>query len=271
MASTFNLKSHSWGGRYLYLECTQTKDIANNKSPVKWKLSSIDGEVNYYTTDVTVTINGTVVYQSGRVEWDTYQFPAAKGSTSGTINIPHDNYGNKTIEVVMTVMIYDGVWRTHKASWTLDSIPRQANITDAPNFTDNDNPTIAYNNPAGESVDDLQACISWTGGADIAYRPIPKTGTSNPLSYKFSFTEAEREALRKAAPNGSRDVTFYIRTIIGANTFCSTLPKKLTIQKTDKTKPSVSNLYRTRIKHCCNKLLRVTVNSRSRSLSAICL
>ncbi len=236
MASTFSLKSHSWGGRYLLLECTQTKDIANNKSPVSWKLSSIGGEVNFYTTDVTLTINGTDVYKSGRTEWDTERFPAAKGSTSGTIDVPHDEYGNKTIEVVMTVMIYDGVWRTHKGSWELDNIPRQANITDAPDFTDNDNPTITYNNPAGDSVDDLQACISWTGAADIAYKPILKTGKS----FKFEFTEAERDALRNAAPTGTRDVTFYIRTIIGANTFYSTLPKKLTIQETDKTKPVVS-------------------------------
>lgn len=240
MASTFSLKSHSWGGRYLLLECTQTKDIANNKSPVKWKLSSIGGEVNFYTTDVTVTINGTDVYKSGRTEWNTERFPAAKGSISGIIDVPHDTYGKKTITVKMEAMIYDGVWRTHEGTWTLDDIPRQAELTYAPNFTDNSDPTITYKNSAGNSVDSLQACISWTGGADITYRDIPKTGPSEELSYTFPLTEAERDLLRNATPTGVRNVTFYVTTWIGSNVFYSTQPVELSIEETEATKPSVS-------------------------------
>jgi hypothetical protein len=240
MASTFSLASHSYGGRYLLLECTQKKDIANNKSPVEWKLSSIGGEVNYYTTDVTVAINGTDVYKSGRTEWNTERFPAAKGSTSGTTYVDHDTYGKKTITVKMVAMIYDGVWRTHEDTWTLDDIPRQAELTYAPDFTDNSNPTITYKNPAGNAVDSLQACISWTGGADITYRDIPKTGTSETLSYTFPFTEAERATLRNATPTGVRNVTFYVTTWIGSNVFFSTQPVELSIEETEATKPSVS-------------------------------
>lgn len=240
MASTFKLQSHSYGGRYIQVDCSQAKDIAKNESPITWKISSIGGSVNYYTTSVNLSIGGTVVYNSGRVEWDTERFPAAKGSTSGKTYVKHDDYGNKKIDVVLTVMIYDGVPRTQTESWTLDSIPRQAELTDAPDFKDNDNPTIYYKNPAGNAVDSLQACISWTGGADIAYRDIPKTGTSDTLSYTFPFTEAERAALRNATPTGLRDVTFYVTTWIGSNVFYSTLPVELLIEETEATKPSVS-------------------------------
>ena len=240
MASTFKLQSHSYGGRYIQVDCSQTKDIAANESKIAWKISSIGGEVNYYTTSVKLSIGSTVVYDSGRVEWDTERFPAAKGSASDKTYVKHDDYGNKKIDVVLTVMIYDGVPRTQTESWTLDSIPRKAELISSPDFTDNGNPTITYKNPAGTSVTALKACISWTGGADIAYRDIPKTGTSSTLSYTFNFTEEEREALRNATPTGLRDVTFYVTTWIGSNVFYSTLPVELLIEETEATKPSAS-------------------------------
>lgn len=128
MANSFTLTSHSYGGRYIYLECSQGKDIPNNKSPISWKLSAIGGSVNYYTSLVTLVINGETVY-SKRAEWDSEQFPAAKGSASGTIDVYHNTNGDKKIDVVMTVMIYDGVPRTYSGSWTLDSLPRASTIS----------------------------------------------------------------------------------------------------------------------------------------------
>jgi hypothetical protein len=241
MANTFTLKSHSYGGRYIQVECSQAKDIANNKSPISWKLSAIGGSVNYYTSSVKLSIGGTVVYDSGRVEWNTECFPAAKGSTSGTIYVDHDTYGNKKIDVVMTVMIYDGVPRTQTVPWELDSIPRQAEITEAPNFTDNDNPTIKYKNPAGDAVDWLIACISLTGAKDdVVYRDIPMTGATEILSYTFNLTDADRNMLRNNTPTGSREVIFFVTTYIGGVPYYSTEPRTLTIEETDNTKPSVS-------------------------------
>ena len=110
---------------------------------------------------------------------------------------------------------------------TLDTIPRQASITSAPNFTDIQNPTIQYSNPAGNSVSSLQACISLNGSnADVSYRDIPKTGTS----YTFNLTEAERNVLRQATPNSNTlNVIFYVKTVINGTTFYSTLTKQMTI------------------------------------------
>lgn len=108
---------------------------------------------------------------------------------------------------------------------TLDTIPRQASLTSAPNFNDEQNPTITYSNPAGNSVTSLQTCISWTGNADIEYRDISKTGTS----YTFNFTNAEREKLRKAATGNTLAVKFYVKTVISGVTYYSTLNKTLTI------------------------------------------
>ncbi len=105
-------------------------------------------------------------------------------------------------------------------------IPRQANITGADSFNDEQNPVVYYNNPAGNYATSLQTCISWTGGDDIAYRDVSKTGNS----YTYNFTEAERTKLRHACKNSnSMQVKFYIRTVIGGNTFYSTADRTLTV------------------------------------------
>ena len=238
MASNFTLTSGSYDGRYLQLYCSQSKDIANNKSKITWKLSSIGGTNNYYSTGPTsVTIAGTEVYSCARKNWDAKVFPAAKGNVSGEIYVNHDDKGDKTISVSLTTAIYVGSTSTYKGNWNFDNIPRKANLTSSPDFTDLDNPPIYYRNRAGNAVTSLDACISLTTATDdIKYRAISKTGTS----YKFNLTTAERDLLRNNTTSGSRTVYFYIRTIIGGNTFYSKQAKTLTIVENDDTRPSVS-------------------------------
>lgn len=110
---------------------------------------------------------------------------------------------------------------------TLDTIPRYATITSAPNFTDIQNPTIEYNNSAGTNVSSLQACISLTGSnPDIAYRDISLTGTS----YTFNLTDAERNVLRQATTtSNTRTVYFYVKTVIEGATFYQNQAVTLTI------------------------------------------
>lgn len=122
---------------------------------------------------------------------------------------------------------YDNGWATGSGSKKITTIPRQATITSAPNFNDEQNPTITYSNPAGNAATSLMACISLDATKDdIAYRDINKAGTS----YTFKLTEEEREVLRKACTTSkNREVIFYVRTKIGDKTFYSTLKKTLTI------------------------------------------
>lgn len=237
MASNFTLNSGSYDGRYLKLYCVQTKDIANNKSKIDWTLSSLDGDVNYYSVGpTTVTIAGEQVYYKGRTAYTVKEFPSAKGSVSGTVYVDHDTKGEKSISVSLTTAIYTGTTSTYSGTWTLDSIPRQATITSAPDFTDLDNPVLQYSNPAGDSVAELMACISFTGSKDdIAYRAIPKTGTS----YPFNFTEAERDVLRTNTSGNSRKLFFYVRTKVGTTTFYERKEVNFSIVESDATKPSV--------------------------------
>lgn len=141
MASTFSLTSSSYDGRYMTLSCSQSKDVETNKSTITWTLTSTGGNDKYYSTGpTTVKINGTEVYYCDRKAWTTKTFPAAKGSTSGTIIVNHNQYGDASIAVSLTTAIYVGASSatTKSGTWQLDNIPRasQPSCITWPNTTE---------------------------------------------------------------------------------------------------------------------------------------
>jgi hypothetical protein len=156
-----------------------------------------------------------------------------------TKTVPHNSDGQRSITISASGSIPVASLTSTTCSGTavLDNIPRQGELTSAPDFTDLDNPTIYYKNPAGNSVTSLQVCISLTQATDdIKYRDISKTGTS----YTFNLTDAERDLLRNNTTSGSRKVHFFIRTKIGNNTFHASKEVTLTIKETANTKPTVT-------------------------------
>ena len=200
MANTLTIKSDSFEGRYLQLTCTQRKDT--QKSYIDWTLSSVGGEVNYYSTGPTaVYINYTNVYYKDRVNWESKVFPAAKGSESGTLVVEHDANGSKTIAVGLETAIYYGSSSTKRytSNWTLESIARGVTILTAPSeFTDQTRPTVTYSNPMGDNVQSLEICIADASGSVVApYREVSKTGSS------YTFTSADIEILREQTAGSS--------------------------------------------------------------------
>lgn len=198
--------------------------IADNTTTIKWTLTG-RGQSGYHKAgNFKVVIDGETVYSSGtRIEL----YPGTVVA-SGTKTIKHNTDGTRSFSASAEAGIYYvAVNCTGSNSWSLDSLPRQATLSAAPNFNDEANPTITYSNPAGNSVTSLDACISLTGATDdIAYRAVSKTGSS----YTFSLTDAERNVLRNATTgSNSRTVKFFLRTIIGGNTFYSTLDKTFSI------------------------------------------
>ena len=237
MASSITLTSASqYGGRYLQLSCTQKKDEANNRSIINWTLSSVGGEVNYYSTGATtVIINGVQVYHSERVSWDDKAFPAKKGSVSGTIYVDHNTDGNKTINVSLATAIYYTTVKTTAEEWILDTIERGAKLISAPDFTDTELPTITYTNPRGNGVEKLDACIADSVGwyAYAPYRDLSKTGTS------YTFTKEDMTLLKNKAGK-NLTVMFILRTVVDGKTYTDYLVRTLTMTENEDTKPSVS-------------------------------
>lgn len=212
----------------------QSQSIENNSTTIYWELVlysySHGAIVSPPLKSGAVYINdGGNINHSASVDIgnNTYKILA-----TGTKTITHNSDGKKTFSYSFYQsfdITFSGVWiGTVSGSGTgvLNDIPRQATILTAPNFTDESNPTITYSNPAGNSVSELKACISFSGAADISYRPIPKTGSS----YTFNLTDAERKALRDATSHvKSIDMTFYVTSVIGGKIYYSTLKRKLTI------------------------------------------
>lgn len=119
--------SKSYDGRYLQLTITESVNVVENTSTLTWVLQSLGGSVNYYTTGpTTVTINGTQVYYKASTAWSTSQFPAAKGSTSGTITVAHDSNGSKSISVGFSTAIYTSTVTEHGGTMVLSNIDRAA-------------------------------------------------------------------------------------------------------------------------------------------------
>lgn len=225
-----SVQTSSYDGRYLKLTVVEESySIANNTSTVRWTLESIGGNVNYYTIyNWGVWVNGQEIYGSQTTYWNSYNFPAKTGSATGTITVAHNADGSAgNVGFQLNGCVYYNRSNSYTGSISLTKIPRQANLTSAPDFNDEANPTINYSNPAGNSVGSLDACISLTGARDdIGYRAVSKTGSS----YTFNLTEAERNVLRGACPNSnSLSVKFYLRTIISGNTYYSTINKTMTI------------------------------------------
>ena len=218
------------------MSCTQTKDEENNLSIINWTLSSVGGDVNYYSTGATtVIINGVRVYHSERVSWDAKKFPAKKGSESGTFAIDHNEDGNKTISVSLATAIYYTTVKTTAEEWVLDTIERGAKLTSAPNFTDEELPTITYTNPRGNGVDKIDACIADSVGwyAYAPYRDLSKTGTS------YTFTNEDMAILKNKAGK-NLTVMFILRTVVNGKTYTDFLVRTLTMTENEDTKPTVS-------------------------------
>ena len=194
----------------------------------------------------TLTIDGTEY---------TFESPAINTRSGGTFklvsktkyNISHNADNTKSVSISCRFRLNATLSGTEYGaqSWSgtakLD-VPKPATITSAVDFTDEDNPTITYNNPSGGAVGSLQACISLTGAnADIAYRNIDKVLGDG--SYTFPLTEAERNVLRNATTSGkSRTVVFYVKTTIGSQTHYSKINKTFTVVNADpRINPVITN------------------------------
>ena len=207
--------------KYQIVVTENSTSITNNTSSVTVKVQAWrtnTGYETYGTGTCYCTINGTSYSQSiSSSQKITYNSYTTLFST--TVTIPHNADGSKSIYVEAKISHQRFTSDYHGFTVALSQIPRQATLTAVQNFNDEQNPTITYSNPAGNVVEDLQACISLTGAhADVPYRSISKTGSS----YTFQLTEAERNTLRASIPNAnSRTVTFFVRTTIAGQTYWS--------------------------------------------------
>lgn len=223
-----SIASYTWNQTAqvtFYLDAKySSQSIANNTTTIQTRLrsvlnsGSISGAGYNFTCSYANTVSGTGVWTF-----------ATETITTGNGTITHNSDGTKSLNLSASMKNnYWGLNKSISATVDLPRIPRQANLTSAQDFNDEGNPTITYNNSAGSNVSSLQACIADTTGNVIYadYRNVNKTGT---LSYTFNLTDTERNTLRQACNGSSMAVKFYLRTIIGGNTYHSTMQKTMSI------------------------------------------
>lgn len=127
-----SVKTSSYDGRYLKLTVVEeSTSIVDNTSTLRWTLESIGGNVNYYTIyKWGVWINGKEIYGEQTTGWNTYNFPAAKGSTTGTITVKHNDDGTAdNVSFTLKGSVYNNNDKSYNGSVSLSDIPRTSVAT----------------------------------------------------------------------------------------------------------------------------------------------
>lgn len=234
-SGSFNTSSYGSGNYNRYLTFSwsvKSQSIANNTTTISYTLKGAGGNTTSWqeSGNFKLTIDGQTVYSSST----RIQLKNGTVVKSGTFTMTHDSAGKRSFKAYAEAGINTyAVNCTGSGSWSLPDIPRAATISKATNFNDTANPTITYSNPAGTSVDSLQACIADTSAnVIVAYRDISETGTS----YTFSLTTAERNALLAETPNSNTlTVRFYVKTVIGGTTYRNYTTATMTVTNANPT------------------------------------
>ena len=184
----------------------------------------------------SITINGTTVSGSSG---DNQIYITQNSNTfamSATVKVPHNADGSKSVTISCTGSIPAASLSSTScsATVTLNSIPRQANITAANNFTDLDNPSFSFSNPGGFPMD-VWLEPNPVGDHLCIRKNIPNTG-----SYTWSLTSAEREQLRNKCVGQSCTIRIGLYSYVGSTTYASYVDKTFTMKESDATKPTVS-------------------------------
>lgn len=198
------------------------------------------------TTNNTTTIQTRLncVINSGYGSGYNYSFscsysPTKSGSglwtletetiTSGEGTITHNQDGTKTITLSASARINGiGMNISFSGEAKLPDIARYPMIITAPDFSDEDNPTLTYTTSLGFPGSTIEAGIFDSTGntAYASYRQI----TLEDGSYTFNLTNTERTALRNATPNSNTlNVMYKIRTTTNSQVFTSTSIKQMRI------------------------------------------
>lgn len=232
MANKGYFTTTGYDGRHLRFDWEiVSQSIVDNTTTISYSLKGAGTGITaiwYMAGAFKLKINGTTVYSSGTGWNDRIQLYDGTVLHTGTLTINHNSDGTKSFTAYAEGAIYNfDVNCSGSGSWDLDPIPRAVRVSSAPDFTDMDNPTITYTVPYADMVESLQACISLTGDRpDIAYRDIRLSDTS----YTFELTEAERTLLRNATVGSvSREVRFYIKTVIEGETYYHNKPVTFTV------------------------------------------
>lgn len=184
---------------------------------------TVDGTKKDFTSGAISTAGGTTI---------------ALGTTYHRVY--HNSDGTKSFTMTTVFNIQATIINTYvdkitaTGTITLNAIPRQAQITFASNFNDEQNPSFTYSNAGGFQ---MSAYLSFEG------KTISRSGLGNATSgsYTFVLTETERDELRMASKtSNTMAVTYGLQSVISGTTYTQTLTKTMTIVNGNPTAPTLT-------------------------------
>ena len=192
----------------------------------------IDGRANTCTADGTAkSFNSPAISTGGNAT-------ISLGTT--THRVYHNANGSKSFTLTTVFNMQAdivGTWVssiTATGTITLDAIPRQATITGANNFNDEQNPYFTFSNAGAFQL---------TAELTFAGQTIIRSGIGNATSgsYTFVLTEAERDELRMASKSSNTmAVTYTLKTTISGTVYSSSLARTMTIVNANPTAPTLT-------------------------------
>ncbi len=233
--------SGSYKGYTLQTTWTATQSISGNYSDVTAIHKIICGSA--YSLYIDGTTNTCTADGSSKT------FTTGPISTGGESTITlgttyhrvyHDTDGTKTFTMTTVFNVQsdlDGAFVsdiTATGTITLDSISRQAQITMANNFNDEQDPYFTFTNAGGFP---MSAYLRFKN------EQIDRLDLGNVTGgyYTFVLTEEEREKLRNATPNGSSmNVVYGIATVISGTTYTHEVTKTMTIVNAEPSVPTLT-------------------------------
>ena len=200
-----SVQTSSYQGRYLKLTVVEeSTSIENNTSTLRWTLESIGGSANFYTIyNWGVWVNGQEIYKSQTTKWGSYAFPAATGSRTGTITVPHNADGTASdVGFTLKGSVYSNRDNTYNGSVSLSTIPRTSNVSlSSTSLTTNSSVTIdtnrasssfthtiayTFGNTSGTIATGVGASVDWTPPRDLA-RQTPNSQNGSGSIYCKTF------------------------------------------------------------------------------------
>ncbi len=239
MAKSGQVNTNTTYDSYFWVKWEQVgdQDITNNRTLINWYCGVHCGH-SFYSNAIkmsAVTINGTQIYGGG-----TYSNLAHGDFTlaSGSMWIGHNSDGTKTFSISpFTGWLYSNYnYASNGESYTLTQIPRNATMTGASDFTDQENPWITFDNPAGYPIDHV-----WLE----PYPPNPtkhlcqRYSIPNTGRYTWSLKDYEINVLRNHCTGPSCPIRLGMYYKVGSETKATYLDKTFTVVESDLTRPEV--------------------------------
>lgn len=221
--------SGSYRGYTLQTLWTATQNVAGNFSDITATHRLVCA--NSYGLNISSRTNACTIDGTAK----NFTSPAISTAGGQTINLGsttqrvyHNADGTKSFTIRTVFNIQATISGTYVSAITatgnvtLDRIPRQATITSANNFNDEQNPSMTYSNAGSFS---LTAYIQYG-----ATRITKSAGNATSGTITFELTEEQRTAMRNATPNSpTLAITYGLQTNISGTIYTNTADRIMTI------------------------------------------